>query len=52
MKKFQVTFTDIIEAETKEDAYEQIKKYCCDVADSGDVTAFEFLSIEGEDLNP
>jgi len=50
MKKFQVTFTDIIEAETEEEAYEQIIKYCFEVADSGDVTAFEFLNVEGEEL--
>ena len=49
MKKFQVTFTDTIEADTKEEAYEQIRKYCFSVAYSGDVTAFEFLNIEGED---
>ena len=47
MKKFQVTFTDTIEAETEEEAHAQIRQYCFSVAHSGDVTAFEFLDIGG-----
>ena len=53
MNEFHVTYTDIIKAETKEDAYDQIKKYCRDVADSGDVTAFEFHPVPSrKTLNP
>jgi len=49
MKKFQVTFKDTIEAETEEEAYAHIRQYCVSVACFGDVTAFDFINIEGED---
>jgi len=46
MKKFKVTFFDIVEAETEADAYDEIIKYMKDVADNGDVTAFDFKQLE------
>ena len=46
MKKFKVTFLDIIEAETEVDAFDEIIKMSKDGADNGDVTAFEFKELE------
>ena len=42
MKKFKVTFTDVFEAETEEDCYEQLFEYLRSVLHYEDVTAFEF----------
>ena len=47
--KFKVTFRDVIEAETEEDAYGEIVEMSRDVADSGDVTAFQFEELKEED---
>ena len=48
MPKFRVTFTDEIEAETIEDAYQQILDYLAHTSYNGDVTAFDFEEIEDE----
>ena len=45
MKKFRVTFQDVIEAETEEQAYDEMIKYCFDVHNNEDVTAFNFEEI-------
>ena len=43
--KFKVTFEDVIEAETEEDAYDEIRKYCYHASFFSDVTAFNFEEI-------
>ena len=43
--KFKVTFEDVIEAETEEQAYDEMIKYCFDVHSNEDVTAFNFEEI-------
>lgn len=45
MKKFKVTFTDILEANTEEDAYDNLLDYLKDVVAYSDVTAFEFQEV-------
>ena len=45
MKKFKVTFIGYIEAESEEDAYDNVLDYCAEVYNSGDVTAFEFEEV-------
>ena len=45
MKKFKVTFSDEIEAESKEDAYAQIITMCDGVAHMKDVTPFKFIEL-------
>ena len=42
MKKYKVTFSDVLEAETEEDCYEQLFEYLRSVLHFEDVTAFEF----------
>tara|TARA_B110000014_G_C20067858_1_gene556637 strand:+ start:956 stop:1129 length:174 start_codon:yes stop_codon:yes gene_type:complete len=42
MKKYKVTFSDVLEAETEEDCYEQLFEYLRSVLHYEDVTAFEF----------
>ena len=42
MKKYKVTFTDTLEAESEEDCYEQLFEYLRSVLHYEDVTAFEF----------
>ena len=46
--KFKVTFEDVIEAETEEDAYDEMIKYCYDVHNNEDVTAFNFEEVKEE----
>ena len=46
MKTFQVTWTDNIEAETEEQAYDELLKYLKDVVNEGDVLGFEFKEIQ------
>ncbi len=48
--KFKVTFEDVIEAETKEQAYDEMIKYCFDVHNNEDVTAFKFKEVTPEAL--
>ena len=45
MKKFKVTFIDYIEAESEEDAYDNVLDYCAEVYNSRDVTAFKFQEV-------
>ena len=45
MRKFKVTFIDYIEAESEEDAYDNVLDYCAEVYNSGDVTAFKFEEV-------
>jgi len=42
MKKFNVTFEDVFEAESEEDCYEILLDYLNDCVNYEDVTAFEF----------
>tara|TARA_R100001509_G_scaffold158548_1_gene123845 strand:+ start:1253 stop:1390 length:138 start_codon:yes stop_codon:yes gene_type:complete len=44
--KFKVTFEDVFEAETEEEAYDQLIKYCFDIYNNQDVTAFNFEEEE------
>ena len=44
--KFKVTFEDVIEAETEEDAYDEMIKYCYEIGFNADVTAFNFEEIK------
>jgi len=46
MKKFNVTFTDEIMAESEEDAYNELLTYLGEVVSSQDVTAFDFKEIK------
>ena len=46
--KFKVTFEDVIEAETEERAYDEMIKYCFDVHNNEDVTAFNFEEVKEE----
>jgi len=45
MKKFKVTFIDYIEAESEEDAYDNVRDFCAQIYNSGDVTAFKFEEV-------
>ena len=45
--KYKVTFEDVIEAETKEQAYDEMVKYCYEVGFNRDVTAFKFHEQRG-----
>ena len=38
MKKFKVRFIDIIEAESEEEAYDNVRDFCAEIYNSGDVT--------------
>jgi len=47
MKKFKVTFTDIIEGvENEEEAYDILLDYLDECAENGDVTAFDFEEVK------
>jgi len=46
--KFKVTFEDVIEAETEEDAYDEMIKYCYEIGFNADVTAFNFEEVKDE----
>jgi|TARA_B100000073_G_scaffold325453_1_gene309246 hypothetical protein len=46
--KFKVTFEDVIEAETEEDAYAEMIKYCHDIVYTADVSVFNFEEIKDE----
>ncbi len=46
MKKFNVTFKDMLEAESEEDCYEQLLIYLEDCVKYEDVTAFEFNEVD------
>jgi hypothetical protein len=48
--KYKVTFEDVIEAETKEQAYDEMVKYCYEVGFNRDVTAFKFKEVTPEAL--
>lgn len=45
-KKFKITFNDIIEAETEEQAYDELLKYLSNMVRYEDVTAFEFEPVK------
>ena len=45
MKKFKVKFIDVIEAESEEEAYDNVRDFCAEIYNSGDVTAFEFEEV-------
>ena len=47
--KFKVTFEDVIEAETEEDAYDEMIKYCFDIHNNEDVTAFNFEEVKEDE---
>tara|TARA_Y100000033_G_scaffold13450_1_gene12440 strand:- start:566 stop:712 length:147 start_codon:yes stop_codon:yes gene_type:complete len=47
--KFKVTFEDVIEAETEEQAYDEMIKYCFDVHNNEDVTAFNFEEVKEDE---
>lgn len=47
--KYKVTFQDEIEAETIEDAFDQLLEYLKDCVNMGDVTAFTFKDENGEE---
>ena len=55
MKKFKVKFVDVIEAESEEEAYDNVLDYCAKVYNSGDVTAFQFEEVledgNGHEIN-
>ena len=51
MKQFQVTFLDVIEAETEADAYGEIIEMSRDVANNVDVTAFQFEELGDRDTS-
>jgi ATP-dependent Zn protease len=46
MKQYLVSFTDIIKAESEEEAYEEMLKYLKDICKYEDLTAFEFSEEE------
>tara|TARA_B100000085_G_scaffold196401_1_gene180126 strand:+ start:159 stop:305 length:147 start_codon:yes stop_codon:yes gene_type:complete len=46
--KFKVTFEDVIEAETEEQAYDEMIKYCHEIGYTADVTAFNFEEVKDE----
>ena len=45
MKKFKVRFIDIIESESEEEAYDNVRDFCAEIYNSGDVTAFDFEEV-------
>ncbi len=47
--KFKVTFTDIVEAETEREAYENFMPYIRDCAKYSDLEAFEFEEIKEDE---
>jgi len=48
--KYKITFEDIIEADSEEEAYDKMVEYCGDVYETEDVTAFNFEELR-ENLN-
>ena len=48
MKKFEITFKDVFEAEDEETAYQYFLDYLHEVVKMEDVTAFEFKEVEKE----
>ena len=50
--KFKVTFEDVIEAETKEQAYDEMVKYCYEIGFNRDVSAFEFEEVTSDTPSP
>jgi hypothetical protein len=46
MKKFLVTFKDTLEANSEEDAYDELIKYLRDVVRYEDVTTFDFKEVK------
>jgi ATP-dependent Zn protease len=42
MKQYKVTFTDFIEADSEEQAYDKLLEYLKDICKYEDVTAFDF----------
>jgi hypothetical protein len=42
MKTYKVTFTDTIQANTEEEAYDKLLGYLAECVQFGDVTAFDF----------
>jgi hypothetical protein len=47
--KYKITFNDEIEAETLEDAFDQLLDYLKDCVNMEDVTAFTFTDENGEE---
>lgn len=46
MKKYLVTFKDTLEANSEEDAYDELIKYLQDVVRYEDVTPFDFKEVK------
>ena len=45
MKKFEITFKDVFEAENEETVYQHLLDYLNEVVKMEDVTAFEFKEV-------
>jgi len=48
--KYKVIFRDVIEAETLDDAFDQLLEYLKDCVNMEDVTAFTFTDQNGEEF--
>ena len=46
MISFEISFEDIIQAETEEEAYDMLLDYLAECVQMGDVTAFKFEESE------
>ena len=45
--KIKVSYLDILDVKNQEEAYDSLLKYCGEVVESGDVSAFCFEEVEG-----
>ena len=46
--RIKITFEDIFEVENEEQVYDLLIEYCREVAETGDVTAFNFEDYQPE----
>jgi len=46
MMKFKINFVDVIDANTEEEAYEELLRYLGEVVNNQDVTAFDFEQVK------
>ena len=48
---YKVSFIDIFEADSEENCYNHLLKYLSECVENKDVTAFNFIECESEDVN-
>lgn len=48
--KYKIVFNDIIEADSEDEAYDELLQYLQNCVDNSDVTAFTFVDEEGNEF--